>query len=117
LRYPNIHTWYFMEVIIYLFGESDAHVQEQIARVLLERVFQGGPSPWGLNLTAMLLFKRSDFWNLECVNCHENIRKTIEDFYTSCTTGQKPTQLTKGIMGSGGPTSDVNVPQKIAQLS
>ena len=32
LRYPNIHTWYFMEVIIYLFGESDAHVQEQIAR-------------------------------------------------------------------------------------
>ena len=32
LRYPNIHTWYFMEVIIYLFGESDSHVQEQIAR-------------------------------------------------------------------------------------
>merc|ERR1719277_2220056 len=90
-----------MEVIIYLFGESDAHVQEQIARVLLERVFPGvGPGPWGLNLTVMLLFKRADFWHLECVNCHENIRKTIEDFYTSCT--NKPTQLTKLI---GQPTS------------
>lgn len=37
LRYPNIHTWYFMEVILYLFAESGQtaqglHAKEQIAR-------------------------------------------------------------------------------------
>lgn len=32
LRYPNVHTWYFMEVTLHLFAESGATVREQISR-------------------------------------------------------------------------------------
>lgn len=99
LRYPNIHTWYFMEVILYLFAESGQtaqglHAKEQIARyvqiiecieisnkfrVILERVFSRGPHPWGLKVTVVQLFKRDDFWNSDFVNCDEKVRK--ESYY------------------------------------
>ena len=102
LRYPNIHTWYFMEVILYLFAESGQtaqglHAKEQIARyvvifiekfisitvyrVILERVFSRGPHPWGLKVTVVQLFKREDFWNSDFVNCDEKVRKESCYFY------------------------------------
>lgn len=46
LRYPNSHTHYFSCVLLLLFGDSDNEfVQEQITRVLLERLIVHRPHP------------------------------------------------------------------------
>ncbi|KAM1125134.1 hypothetical protein PS2_040208 [Malus domestica] len=45
LHYPNTHTHYFFFIVLYLFAESN---QEQITRVLLERLIVNQPHLWGL---------------------------------------------------------------------
>lgn len=46
LRYPNQHTHYFSCVLLYLFAEAQSEmVQEQITRVLLERLIVHRPHP------------------------------------------------------------------------
>lgn len=46
LRYPNSHTHYFSCVLLWLFSESDSeYLQEQITRVLLERLIVHRPHP------------------------------------------------------------------------
>ena len=65
LRYPNNHTHYFSCVLLYLFSEaSDERVQEQITRVLVERLIVHRPHPWGLLITFIELIKnpRYNFW-------------------------------------------------------
>jgi CCR4-NOT transcription complex subunit 1 len=58
LRYPNNHTHYFSCVLLYLFAEANHEiVQEQITRVLLERLIVNRPHPWGLLITFIELIK------------------------------------------------------------
>jgi CCR4-NOT transcription complex subunit 1 len=58
LRYPNSHTHYFSCVLLYLFQESKQEIiQEQITRVLLERLIVNRPHPWGLLITFIELIK------------------------------------------------------------
>lgn len=58
LRYPNAHTHYFSCVLLWLFGESrEELIQEQITRVLLERLIVHRPHPWGLLITFIELIK------------------------------------------------------------
>ncbi len=58
LRYPNNHTHYFSCVLLYLFAEAQQEiVQEQITRVLLERLIVNRPHPWGLLITFIELIK------------------------------------------------------------
>ena len=58
LRYPNNHTHYFSCVLLYLFSEaSQEMVQEQVTRVLLERLIVNRPHPWGLLITFIELIK------------------------------------------------------------
>lgn len=46
LRYPNQHTHYFSCVLLYLFAEAQSEmVQEQITRILLERLIVHRPHP------------------------------------------------------------------------
>ena len=40
LRFPNVHTWYFMEVILYIFAENEPNVKEQIARLTFILIFE-----------------------------------------------------------------------------
>lgn len=48
LRYPNSHTHYFSCTLLYLFAEANQEaIQEQITRVLLERLIVNRPHPWG----------------------------------------------------------------------
>ena len=66
LRYPNNHTHYFSCVLLYLFAEAGSeYTQEQITRVLLERLIVHRPHPWGLLITFIELIKnpRYNFWN------------------------------------------------------
>ena len=65
LRYPNNHTHYFSCALLYLFYETtEETVQEQITRVLVERLIVHRPHPWGLLVTFIELIKnpRYNFW-------------------------------------------------------
>ena len=55
LRYPNLITFYFSNLILLLFTEvEDDSLHEQITKNLLERLIIEKPHPWGI---LALLFK------------------------------------------------------------
>ncbi|CAL5195221.1 unnamed protein product [Lathyrus oleraceus] len=94
LRYPNTHTHYFSFVILYLFAESNQEIiQEQITRVLLERLIVNRPHPWGLLITFIELIKnlRYNFWNRSFIRCAPEIEKLFESVSRSCG-GPKPVE-------------------------
>ena len=87
LRYPNNHTHYFSCVLLYLFAEAHAEVvQEQITRVLLERLIVNRPHPWGLLITFIELIKnpRYNFWAHSFTRCAPEIEKLFESVARSC---------------------------------
>lgn len=78
LRYPNSHTHYFSCCLLYLFAEANSEaVQEQITRMLLERLIVNRPHPWGLLITFIELIKNPiyKFWSHEFVHCAPEIEK------------------------------------------
>ena len=80
LRYPNSHTHYFSCTLLYLFAESNTEaIQEQITRVLLERLIVNRPHPWGLLITFIELIKNPTFkfWSHEFVKCAPEIEKLV----------------------------------------
>ncbi|KAF3440045.1 hypothetical protein FNV43_RR18323 [Rhamnella rubrinervis] len=92
LRYPNTHTHYFSFILLYLFAESNQEIiQEQITRVLLERLIVNRPHPWGLLITFIELIKnpRYNFWNRAFIRCAPEIEKLFESVSRSCG-GPKP---------------------------
>ncbi|VFQ85948.1 unnamed protein product [Cuscuta campestris] len=92
LRYPNTHTHYFSFVLLYIFSESKQEViQEQITRVLLERLIVNRPHPWGLLITFIELIKnpRYNFWSRSFTRCAPEIEKLFESVSRSCG-GPKP---------------------------
>ncbi|KAG6496973.1 hypothetical protein ZIOFF_044856 [Zingiber officinale] len=88
LRYPNNHTHYFSFVLLYLFAESkqDSSIQEQITRVLLERLIVNRPHPWGLLITFIELIRnqRYDFWKCSFTRCAPEIEKLFESVSRTC---------------------------------
>ncbi|XP_054715657.1 CCR4-NOT transcription complex subunit 1-like [Uloborus diversus] len=87
LRYPNSHTHYFSCTLLYLFAEANTEaIQEQITRVLLERLIVNRPHPWGLLITFIELIKNQTFkfWNHEFVRCAPEIEKLFESVARSC---------------------------------
>ncbi|KAI9293741.1 Not1-domain-containing protein [Neoconidiobolus thromboides FSU 785] len=49
LRYPNLHTCYFSQVILGLYSTAtNIFAKEQIIRVLIDRVVLKNPVPWGI---------------------------------------------------------------------
>ncbi len=78
LRYPNSHTHYFGCVLLNLFSEANTEaIQEQITRVLLERLIVNRPHPWGLLVTFIELIKNPQFkfWSHQFVHCAPEIEK------------------------------------------
>ena len=78
LRYPNSHTRYFSYALLDMFGAPTTdsvaqQVQEQIGRVLLERLMVLRPHPWGLLITFLELYKNKsyEFYQLPFVRNHE----------------------------------------------
>jgi CCR4-NOT transcription complex subunit 1 len=87
LRYPNSHTHYFSCTLLYLFAEANSQaIQEQITRVLLERLIVNRPHPWGLLITFIELIKNPQFkfWNHEFVHCAPEIEKLLDSVARSC---------------------------------
>jgi CCR4-NOT transcription complex subunit 1 len=90
LRYPNSHTHYFSCTLLGLFADAPHEaVQEQITRVLLERLIVHRPHPWGLLITFIELIKnpRYDFWNQRFTHCAPEIERLFESVARSCMSG------------------------------
>ncbi|KAI3681521.1 hypothetical protein L6452_36320 [Arctium lappa] len=101
LRYPNNHTHYFSFILLYLFSESNQEaIQEQITRVLLERLIVNRPHPWGLLITFIELIKnpRYNFWSRSFTRCAPEIEKLFESVSRSCG-GPKP--VDDNVVGGG----------------
>merc|ERR1719334_2732658 len=97
LRYPNSHTHYFSCCLLYLFAEANTEaIQEQITRVLLERLIVNRPHPWGLLITFIELIKNPTFkfWTHEFVHCAPEIQKLFESVARSCMVASQPRQDT-----------------------
>merc|ERR1719510_2723922 len=95
LRYPNSHTHYFSCCLLYLFAEANTEaIQEQITRVLLERLIVNRPHPWGLLITFIELIKNPSFkfWQHEFVTCAPEIQKLFESVARSCMVPPQPGQ-------------------------
>lgn len=107
LRYPNNHTHYFSCVLLYIFAEATQEiVQEQVTRVLLERLIVNRPHPWGLLITFIELIKnpRYSFWSHGFTRCAPEIEKLFESVARSC-------------MGPTGEKDDASIPLGVeAQL-
>lgn len=87
LRYPNNHTHYFSCVLLCLFQEArEEVVQEQITRVLLERLIVHRPHPWGLLITFIELIKNTDynFWSHSFTRCAPEVERLFESVARSC---------------------------------
>ncbi|XP_070574645.1 LOW QUALITY PROTEIN: CCR4-NOT transcription complex subunit 1-like [Ptychodera flava] len=98
LRYPNSHTHYFSCTLLYLFAETNTEaIQEQITRVLLERLIVNRPHPWGLLITFIELIKNPSFkfWNHEFVHCAPEIEKLFESVARSCMQQKQGQGLTR----------------------
>jgi CCR4-NOT transcription complex subunit 1 len=97
LRYPNNHTHYFSCVLLYLFemnsSESGEFIQEQITRVLLERLIVHRPHPWGLLITFIELIKnpRYNFWGKGFTRCAPEIERVFESVARSSIPGHTAT--------------------------
>ncbi|XP_074382310.1 uncharacterized protein LOC141724188 isoform X2 [Apium graveolens] len=101
LRYPNNHTHYFSFILLYLFAESKQEViQEQITRVILERLIVNRPHPWGLLVTFIELIKnpRYNFWSRSFTRCAPEIEKLFESVSRLCG-GPKPVE--EGVASGG----------------
>uniref|UniRef100_A0A915PBF7 CCR4-NOT transcription complex subunit 1 n=1 Tax=Setaria digitata TaxID=48799 RepID=A0A915PBF7_9BILA len=78
LRYPNSHTHYFSCTLLYLFLEANTEIiQEQITRILFERLVALRPHPWGLLITFIELIKNPcyGFWKHDFVRCAPEIER------------------------------------------
>lgn len=87
LRYPNNHTHYFSCVLLVLFAEAPQEiVQEQITRVLLERVIVNRPHPWGLLITFIELIKNPQyhFWTKRFVTSAPEFKRLFESVSNIC---------------------------------
>ena len=87
LRFPNAHTHYFSCALLYMFAEAGSELaQEQITRVLLERLIVNRPHPWGLLITFIELIKnpRYNFWAHSFTRCAPDIERLFESVARSC---------------------------------
>uniref|UniRef100_A0A7S1J542 CCR4-NOT transcription complex subunit 1 n=1 Tax=Eutreptiella gymnastica TaxID=73025 RepID=A0A7S1J542_9EUGL len=90
LRYPNNHTHYFSCVVLHLFAEArgpqEKVIQEQITRVLLERLIVNRPHPWGLLISFIELVKnpRYEFWKKPFIHCTPEIERLFDNVGQSC---------------------------------
>lgn len=92
LRFPNSHTHYFSRVLLHLFLEASKElIQEQITRVLLERLIANRPHPWGLLITFIELIKNRsyNFWERSFVRCAPEIERLFESVSRSCSAHQR----------------------------
>ena len=109
LRYPNNQTHYFSCVLLTLFQESSNELlQEQITRVLLERLIVHRPHPWGLLITFIELIKNPcyKFWQRSFTRCAPEIERVFESVSRSCIGSTPGAGVTNTAEGGSAVTQD-----------
>ncbi|KAI9709694.1 MAG: hypothetical protein M1820_003096 [Bogoriella megaspora] len=96
LRYPNAYTQYFCYALLHLFKSADLtdsiipedvntvlEVQQQITRVLLERLNVNRPHPWGLIITLLEILKNPDykFWQLDSIRAVPDVERAMNALF------------------------------------
>ena len=91
LRYPNSHTHFFSLLMLHLFSEAKQEIiQEQITRVLLERLIVNRPHPHGLLVTFIELIRNQkyNFWeHTKFIRCSPEIEKLFSSVAKSINMG------------------------------
>jgi CCR4-NOT transcription complex subunit 1 len=86
LRFPNSHTRFFSALVLAFFLPVDEAsprtldvVQEQVLRVIVERLVAPRPHPWGLLVTFVDLFRDDKYkvWTKACIRCSPDVERTI----------------------------------------
>jgi CCR4-NOT transcription complex subunit 1 len=75
--------------MLYLFGENNLAVKEQVTRVLLEKLILHRPHPWGLLVTfieELIKNQRYQFWSHPLVHAASELEKLFESVARSCLT-------------------------------
>jgi CCR4-NOT transcription complex subunit 1 len=95
LRYPNRHTYYFSCLLLFLFAsnkQKDEQLQEQIARVLLERLLVSRPYPWGILVTFIELIKNEAYalQSSAFIHCAPEIERLFESCLAHVQQSQAP---------------------------
>jgi CCR4-NOT transcription complex subunit 1 len=86
------HCLVFVSQVSCSFWHAQEIIQEQITRVLLERLIVNRPHPWGLLITFIELIKnpRYNFWQLSFTHCAAEIERLFESVAKSCMGQARP---------------------------
>ncbi|XP_052626863.1 uncharacterized protein LOC111896007 [Lactuca sativa] len=101
LRYPNNHTHFFSFILLQFFVEiKEEAIQEQITRVLLERLITKLPHPWGVQVTFIELVKnpRYKFWNLNFTRSDPEIKRVFDFVSTSFGVHVQAVNVVSGVL-------------------
>ncbi|KAL9086881.1 MAG: hypothetical protein Q9165_006887 [Trypethelium subeluteriae] len=105
LRYPNSHTHYFSYALLHLFKAPDdsdsilgnnptavAEIQQQVTKVLLERLLVHRPHPWGLIITLLEILKNAEynFWGLEFIKTAPEVERTFAALFQHINGSPRP---------------------------
>jgi CCR4-NOT transcription complex subunit 1 len=79
VRYVNAHTHYFSTALQHIFNLGQSGVQEQIMRVLCERLMVPRPHPWGLIVMMLEMVKNQAYniWDLPWVKAAPQIEAML----------------------------------------
>ncbi|KAF2165848.1 hypothetical protein M409DRAFT_67163 [Zasmidium cellare ATCC 36951] len=97
VRYVNAHTHYFSTALQHMFSVGSQQMQEQIMRVLCERLMVPRPHPWGLIVIMLELVKNQtyDIWGLPWMKTAPQ----VESMLTNLAQSQEH-RLTRSPMGA-----------------
>lgn len=92
VRYPSSHTHYFSTALLHLFTTGTADLQQQIARVLVERLMVARPHPWGIIVTVLELVKNQAYniWDLEWMKAAPEVERMLLNVAHSQGVAQSP---------------------------
>lgn len=90
LRYPNAHTDFFSQVLLYIFGKDlndpeETEIREEMTRLFLERLAGFWPTPWGLMCTIIELVKNDKymFFELPFIKSTPDVSRILQLLYLS----------------------------------
>jgi CCR4-NOT transcription complex subunit 1 len=86
IRYPNAHTSFFALALLHLFLHGQASIREQVARVLVERLFAARPHPWGLLVVFLELIRNPvyGFWQADFIQKAPELIRLMDNVARTC---------------------------------